>query len=621
MKKNLNFTLWFCLFGFIFYILCYAQEAPQLIAPGAMQKEQKLNPVAGRISLDIKGMDIVDVLKMLATRVGLNIAIGKNVSGRVTTFLKDVDAWGAFEMVLLANDLAYEQKGEIINVMTQRDYELIYGERFKDIKRMETMHLKYAKATELAKSLNQIKTNIGRIAVDEASNTVVLIDAPEAITEMLEFIKQTDVPLITRIFTLNYAPADKLQAKLQETVTKGSGSIKIDERTNKITVTDYPEKLEEISKLIAAFDEKPLQVLIDAQIIELTPSDAFKMGVDWDYWAKKYLDIKLALPQSATGALIMGTASTNPAKANDYKGIMDILRTIGDTKILSSPRILVVNNQEAKILVGTKDAYITSTTSQGGSGNTVTSQSVSFVDTGIKLYVTPTINKDGFITMRIKPEVSSSKRTDITAEGKITQIPIVTTSEAESTLMVKDGVTIIMGGLKKDKRDKTVKKIPFLGDIPGLGFLLRSTTDEYTKTELVILLTPHIVSGEESFTDFSEIPPKDGGVAKMVKGNIIIEKIAQAKSTLDNLEYKRLVLDKIRALALFDRPKNEKGEIKLFFSLGADGRLQGEPKVTSSSNPNLNAIAIKHIKSASPFPAFPSGAKEPENFTIAFDYK
>ena len=187
--------------------------------------------------------------------------------------------------------------------------------------------------------------------------------------------------------------------------------------------------------------------------------------------------------------------------------------------------------------------------------------------------------------------------------------------------MVKDGVTIIMGGLKKDKRDKTVKKIPFLGDIPGLGFLLRSTTDEYTKTELVILLTPHIVSGEESFTDFSEIPPKDGGVAKMVKGNIIIEKIAQAKSTLDNLEYKRLVLDKIRALALFDRPKNEKGEIKLFFSLGADGRLQGEPKVTSSSNPNLNAIAIKHIKSASPFPAFPSGAKEPENFTIAFDYK
>jgi len=600
-----------------------------------------------KISLDIKGMDIVDVLKTLANRTGMNLIIGKNVTGRVTLFLKDVDVWDAFEIVLLANELAYQKQGEIINVMSQRDYELLYGERFQDKKQAKTIPLKYARAADLSRALNQIKTNIGRVVVDEGSNTLVLIDTPKKINEMQDFIKNADLPTQAKVFNLNYAQADKIQAKISETLTKGVGSIRIDERTNKVAVTDFPDKLDEISNIITAFDEKTPQVLIDAQIIEIKPSDKFEMGVDWDYWIEKHFRVGSSLPIGTSGRLLLGTTTASPSEKGDYKAILDLLRTIGDTKILSSPRIMVLNNQEARILVGTKDAYITSTTSLSGT-TTVTSQEINFVDTGIKLYVTPTINRDGFVTMKIKPEVSSATRTSIKSEDKITEIPIVSTSETETTVMVKDGVTIIMGGLRKDEKQKTVKKIPLLGDIPLLGFLFRSTSDEAKKTELVILLTPHIMSGETPFTDFSDLKPREGAIAKMVKGEIITEKIPAPKppeeevslesieeaqeASLANLEpeeqtfedltqYKNFIWEKINKVASsYVSPSDiYEGSVQTSFILDSTGELKSEPVILSSTNHILSRVALKSIKEASPFPPFPAFLNKPEEgFAITF---
>jgi hypothetical protein len=295
---------------------------------------------------------------------------------------------------------------------------------------------------------------------------------------------------------------------------------------------------------------------------------------------------------------------------------------------------MVLNNQEAKILLGTKDAYITSTTSQGGSGTTVTSQTVNFVETGIKLFVTPTINRDRFVTMKIKPEVSSSKREQITAEDKKTEIPIVTTSEAETTITVKDGVTVIIGGLRKDMRDKTVKKIPLIGDIPLLGFFFRSTSDEVTTTELVILLTPHIMSGETSFTDFAQVPPKDGAVVKMVKGNIVRERVippqADKKEELLQLsveedalfDYYRLVTERIQRFADQNSPEGASGEVTINFALSSEGYLMSDPDIISSSDSSLNPFATRALEDASPFPPFPKQlAKKEENFSITIEYR
>lgn len=598
------------------------ENSPQTIGAVPGQEDKTGGDVASKkISLDAKGMDVVDVLKMLAERSGLNIVVGKNVVSRVTLFLKDVDALDAFEIVIAANDLAYEKKGSIINVMTQHDYELLHGQRYEDKKEVKIIQLKYAKAADLVNALNQMKSNIGKVVVNESSNAVVLVDTQENLKEMQEFIDKTDLPIETRVFDLNYAQADKVSGKLEEVVTKGTGSVKIDERTNKIFVTDYVDKFEKISGIIKAYDEKAPQVLIDAQIIQLTPSDLFEMGVNFDYWVRKYFDMKANLPIGTDNRLFIGTPNVNPAKQGDYKAIVDVLRTIGDTKVLSSPRIMVLNNQEAKIHVGTRDAYITSSVSQSGTGTAITSQSVNFVDTGIQLFVTPTISRDGFVTMKLKPEISDSTRTDITSEGQITQVPIVTTSEAETTVTVKDGVTLIIGGLAKEKRDKTVKKIPILGDIPLLGYLFRSVSDDVTKIDLVILLTPHIVTGESSFTEFQELKPKDGVVAAMVDGEIVKERVVETPRGILR-QYNKLIIDKLMPAALLGRPQKENGVVRVSFVLGPQGELLGEPQIISSTNKNLDAFTISTIESVTPFSSFPEGFKEDlKAFEVTFKYR
>ncbi|MCU0665997.1 MAG: hypothetical protein MUF05_02770 [Candidatus Omnitrophica bacterium] len=678
MKKLLAFLL-FTLTGVL--ILLKQDAFSQTTVPEASTAPIVSSSADPRkITLDIKGMDIVDVIKMLSGKVGLNVIVGKNVSGKVTLFIKDVDAWEAFEFVLVSNDLAYDRRGDMVNVMSQRDYELLYGERFQDKKRAKIIQLKYAKAADISRALTQMKTNIGKVIADDVSNTLVIIDTPIKLIEMAEFVKNADVPIETRIFNLNYAQAEKISSKLQDSLTKGLGVVKIDERTNKIAVTDTVQKLDEIAKVIAAFDEKTQQVLIDAQIIEVKPSDKLEVGFDWDYWFQKYMDIKAALPINTTGALLVGTAST-VTKPGDYKATMDIIRTIGDVKILSSPRIMALNNQEAKILVGTKDAYITSTTVQSSGSPSSISQTVNFVDVGIKLFVTPTISRDGFITMKIRPEISSAIRTDITSEGTITQVPIVSTSESETTVMIRDGVTIVIGGLRKDSRDKTVKKIPLFGDIPLIGHFFRRISDDSTTSDLIILLTPHIMSGESSFTEFKEIAPKQGAVASMKNGNIVIEKIPadikedpralkikqlqakkearlkqmqeardkktqelsgqqerdkqaklkeQKKQILDNqaaqeaekATYYQNLINRIQGFAKRNSPVGVNGNVVVNFLLSSNGQLLAEPNIISSSEDSLVPYALKVIKDAIPFPVFPTGInKTEERFTVTISYK
>jgi general secretion pathway protein D len=176
---------------------------------------------------------------------------------------------------------------------------------------------------------------------------------------------------------------------------------------------------------------------------------------------------------------------------------MKFLATLGETRLLSNPKIAVVNNQEARIHVGRQEAYITATTTAGQT-TTTTAEDVTFVDVGIQLSVTPTINDDGYITMKIKPEVSSVVDVLITPSGN--QIPIIDTSLAETTVMVKDNSTIIIGGLRRDEESSSARRIPFLGDLPFFGSIFRSQTNATERSELLVMITPHIVDGNIVFT-------------------------------------------------------------------------------------------------------------------------
>ncbi|MEA3305662.1 MAG: secretin N-terminal domain-containing protein, partial [Candidatus Omnitrophota bacterium] len=326
-------------------------------------------------------------------------------------------------------------------------------------------------------------------------------------------IKKIDVPVETKIFTLNYAKAEDLKGKLSEILTKGTGAIQVDERTNKIMITDLSEKMPEISAIIEEMDGKHKEVLIEAKIVQIELNDEFKYGVDWKVIFSRLgnegirVNFDNITNSVFTGAATGGALTIVDLTSTYFDAAMEVLQSVGKTNVISSPRITVLNNEEAKVLVGTNQPYVTTTTTVPEGGQSITAESITYIDVGVSLTVTPTINEDGYVTIKINPEISSLGTPLDTASGNT--IPIVSTSESETTVMVKDRTTIVIAGLIEDRDEISEDKIPILGDIPLIGnFFKRKTGGSTTlpeKKELVIFLTPYIIHGTETFPEVENV--------------------------------------------------------------------------------------------------------------------
>ncbi|MCA9401630.1 MAG: hypothetical protein KC713_08380 [Candidatus Omnitrophica bacterium] len=546
-----------------FFFICL--NLPILTAIGhAQNNSQDFEKIMIDV-LDLKNIDILDVLKLISKKSGLNIVAGKDVQGRITVFLKDVEVMDSLDIIVEANGWAYTREGDIIKVMTAQNFEAKFGYKFGQKMITQMRALTHTKAVDIIAMLSQIKSPLGKVVADEKSNTLILIDAkprlkemneiidrlessledvepqdvketrivqllfsstadmlavlnqvksdegklisdgksgtiilvdfPEKVDEMEGIIRRLDIPMKTETFLLSYAKSEDLSGKIAEILTPDIGKIKSDERSNTIVVTDTPIKLKEVRHIVQAFDQKDREVLIEAKILQIALSDEHKMGIDWEAIVSDYHNLKLTgdldvlNTSEKSGRVSIGTIDTD-----DYGILIEALDTVGVTNVLSSPRITAVNNKEAKILVGSTEPYVTSTTTTPSSGPTTTAESVNFIEVGVKLFVTPTIHRDDFITMKIKPEVSTVVDNVTTSSNNT--IPVVETSEAETTVVVKDGVTIVIGGLIKDEKIRTVKKVPVLGDIPFLKYAFRNESDTDSKNEIVIFLTPTIITGD-----------------------------------------------------------------------------------------------------------------------------
>ena len=512
-------------------------------------------------TLEIKDMDINDVLKLLAAKSGLNIIAGKSITGRVTIFLQNVDVHDALTIILKANDLAYVESHGVIQIMTGAEYEQTTGHKFGVNVESTIVSLQSAKASDVVAVLNQVKSQDGKLIADDQSNSIIVEDVPEKMDQLLDYIKTIDAPTETRVYKLQHIAGDPLVAKLQEMVspkigsvkfdsfsnklfikdtpkklaeimkyigqidipretkvfninyakaddlaktigpmlTKDVGSVEFDARSNTLVVMDIPPKIEEIGTMITALDRVDKEVFIEAKIVQITLGDEYQMGVDWQKVIPNIghtalnLSSNFPIPGAITSGV--GTASIGTLSSGAFNDVVHALDSFGKSRTLSSPRLAVINNQEASILIGTTIPYTTSSTVTNTGQRTTTSEAVSFIDTGVKLHVTPTIHDDGFITIKIKPEISNEETKPFTApDGSV--IPIVDTSEVQTTVRVKDGVTIIIGGLMKDELINNKAKIPVLGDLPIIGKAFSNEDRNMQKTEIVIFLTPHIINGD-----------------------------------------------------------------------------------------------------------------------------
>ena len=519
---NVNSIVFLLVCSLVFTGSSNAQEAGAPDAAMAMPEVASTDITrAGPKSLkdyDLPGLDemvtldalvpweVPQLIQYLAHAGNLNnIVIGNNITGSTKLKFKGVTVGDALEVVLSVNNLAYEVKGGIITIITDEEYKNKYGVSFYDEKDVQIVKLKFADPTRVLGMLEKVKSTIGTAVADQITGTIILIDTPAKIKEMKAVLEKADistiarvVPTVTKTFTLQYATIDAVQPQIQALLSPGTGSLHADNRTKAIIVTALEHNMAKISELVKTFDRTPKQVFIEAKIVEVALGDDFSLGINWRHMFQG-MDPRFSLdtmskPRPAGLPTFKMTYNTIVADGN-LELVLDAMKAIGETKILSNPQIAVMDGEEASIEV-IEDQPYKETAIESGTTN-VTGVTYIFKPVGVLLNVTPRINDKDFITCAIKPEISSiSQWYD---GGPQEGTPVIRKAHAETTVMVKDGVTIIIGGLIKDRKDESTTSVPFLGALPIIGRLFRYETVSSVNTETVVFLTPRIITGEEPF--------------------------------------------------------------------------------------------------------------------------
>lgn len=454
------------------------------------------------------------LIDYIAMKGGLNnTVLSKGVTGSMSKFRFDnVAVADALEMVLSVNSLAYEVNGGIVSIMTDAEYQQKNGVSFYDNKRVKIVDLKFADAGRVATLLEKIKSGIGLIVADGVTGTLVLVDTPEKIQEMQAVIAKADISTVSRViptetrnFVIQYAALEDIQKEVAAVLTKDAGSVRADKRTKTLIVTDLAHNMAKIEQLVTLFDKRSKQVFIEAKIVSTTLGDDFSMGINWQHvfqgvnprFAVNAISVP-GSPSTPVGKLTYNTVALN----GDLQVVLDALKAVGTTDILSNPNVAVLDGQQATIEV-VEDQPYKEVSLESGTTN-VTGVTYLFKKVGVQMGVTPRINDEGFISVAIRPEISSISQwyDGPPQEGT----PVIRKALTETSVMVKDGVTIIIGGMIMDRKDDSVRSVPVLGAIPLLGRLFTYKSTSVTKTETTVFLTPRIITGEEPFLMMKDMP-------------------------------------------------------------------------------------------------------------------
>lgn len=301
---------------------------------------------------------------------------------------------------------------------------------------------------------------------------------------------------ISAVLPLKYSSADAVKGMLAK-VLSSDGSIEIHKEANALLITDSSTNIKDIKNLLKDIDVAPIQVSIEAKLVDIQSKDLRALGTKFstdykdtnifghrgssnktDEEIKGTFDLATESSTLSGGQFVLNTFSI---KHFGVDATIDALISKQKAHLLASPSITTLNNTEAKIIIGEKVPYREETQTPVG-----TTETTRFVDAGVTLSVTPRVNDDGYITMSIHPEVSSVS--EILDAG-----PRITTREADTVVRVKDGETVVIGGLIKNENNGIRSRIPILGSIPLLGFLFSNRNEDKIQTELAVFITPHII--------------------------------------------------------------------------------------------------------------------------------
>ena len=280
-----------------------------------------------------------------------------------------------------------------------------------------------------------------------------------------------------RTFKVQYTAPTMVKDILSEHISN-HGKITVLPERNLIVVEDNPQALDRIAQLLAEIDKQPRQILIEAKILEIKLDDNEAWGIDWSHFFNSGgTEGSIALSGGASADFTGFIATLD---RSDLMVLLNALSEKGRVRTLSTPKLLTLENQEAEVIIGQRQGYKVTTTI-----NQVTTESVEFLESGVILTVTPSVDGQGRIVMAIHPEVST---------GTIQQgIPDKSTTEVTTVLLAEDGQPIFIGGLIKNTIDYQRNGIPILGDIPVMGRLFSNIEEKVNHTETVVLITPYLI--------------------------------------------------------------------------------------------------------------------------------
>jgi general secretion pathway protein D len=278
----------------------------------------------------------------------------------------------------------------------------------------------------------------------------------------------------------------------------GDLHITADDTNNALIIMATPDRYRLIESALQQLDTVPLQVLIEAVVAEVTLTNNLQYGVQFLFTSGRLSGLSSA-SQSTLG-LDPGGLSLLFTHGTSITALLDLLSTVTDVRVVSSPAVLVLNNRTASIQVGDEVPVATASAVSVQSAGAPVVNSIQMLDTGVILHVTPRVNRGGLVLMEIAQEVSDSIPT--TSSG--INSPTIEERKVASTVVVQDGQTVALGGLITDNRNKSRTGIPVLADIPVLGTLFGTTTNNLTRTELLVLITPHVVRDQRSAADVTE---------------------------------------------------------------------------------------------------------------------
>jgi len=412
----------------------------------------------GEIDLHVKDLELTKVLQLLSIQSERNIIASRNVAGTVSADLYNVDFYDALDAILTANGFGYTEKGDFIYVYTAEEIQA------------------------LEEANRQVVTRVYRL------NYLTAADAATLVTPMLSDAGQIGV---------TGAPS----AGFQPSLSSGGENSFANEAT--LVIRDYPENVDEILLVLDDLDTRPRQVLIESTILRAALEENNAFGVDFSIVA----DVDLAdfvSPLNVVDELVSGSAGNSGTAiesgvgsnvvdssgfsigvlGSNVSAFVQALDRIMDTTVLARPKMLVLNRQRGELLIGTREPYLSTTTTE-----TSSTQTVEFLDTGVSLAVRPFISKDDYVRMELRPSLSSAQEgliSGVTAPGESVQ-------EIVTNVIVKTGQTLVLGGLFQEETIVNREQVPGVGDVPLLGAAFKGQSDAVTRQEIIFMIKPTIM--------------------------------------------------------------------------------------------------------------------------------